>query len=70
MDVGVKLVMANVKIQKDSWLPGISSGKVISQVTSFEVDVRVDILIDPNTKQWKKYLVTSNSSEHEAKLAS
>lgn len=60
----------SVRIQKDNWLPGFSGGKGISQVTFFQADVRVDILIDPNTKQWRKDLVTSNSSEHDAKLAS
>ncbi|CAJ2652835.1 unnamed protein product [Trifolium pratense] len=56
-----------VKICKDKWLPNQVGFKVWSRCDELEEDALVSTLIDPDTKQWKRDLVSHIFFPHEAK---
>ncbi|KAK2404541.1 hypothetical protein QL285_053869 [Trifolium repens] len=56
-----------VKIFKDKWLPNQVGFKVWSRCDELNEDVLVSTLIDPDTKQWKRDLLSHLFYLHEAK---
>jgi ribonuclease HI len=56
-----------VKIFKDKWLPNQVGFKVWSRCDELNEDVLVSTLIDPDTKQWKRDLLSHLFYPHEAK---
>jgi hypothetical protein len=55
-----------VKIWSDPWIPNNSNFKVWSPIKNLEPNALVSELIDVNTKQWKRELVTNSFNNYEA----
>ncbi|PNX75922.1 ribonuclease H [Trifolium pratense] len=55
-----------VKIWSDAWIPSTSNFKVWSPIKNLEPNDLVSKLIDVDTKQWKRDLVTNSFNNYEA----
>lgn len=48
----------SVQIWNDAWLRGPGDGKIVSPNKGLSADTKVNILIDPITRSWRKDLIS------------